>query len=67
MRWLRDFLPHLSIAMLLGVPVLIYCQGRNPMMGFLTSRVSYVYLLIMCAVGVAVAILDIADRRRGGK
>lgn len=64
MKWLRDFLPHLSIAMLLGLPVLIYCHERNPMMSFLTSKASFAYLMTLCVVGLAVAVMDISDRRR---
>lgn len=64
MKWLRDFLPHLSIAMLLGLPVLIYCHERNPMLSFLTSNASFVYMLTLCVVGLTVAVMDISDRRR---
>ena len=64
MNFLKDFLPHFSISMLLGLVVLIYVDMRNPLMNFLTSTPSKIYLLILCAAGLATAILYITDRRR---
>lgn len=65
LRALRNFLPHLTIAMALGMAVLVYLDGRNPYMEFLTSGASKVYILLLCALCLAVAILDAARLRRG--
>lgn len=64
MNFWKDFLPHLSLSMLLGLVVLIILDERNPLMSFLTSGASKIYLLITCALGVAVAVLYIGERRR---
>ncbi len=56
MKFLRAFLPHLAVAMLLGLVVLIILDGFNPLMAFLTSNVSKLYMLIMCLVSIAVII-----------
>ena len=64
MKYIKDFLPHLSIAMLLGLAVLVLLDERNPLMNFLTSSPSKIYLLIVCAVGLAVAVMFISERRK---
>ena len=64
MKFIKDFLPHLSIAMLLGLAVLVVLDERNPLMNFLTSSTSKIYLLILCAVGLAVAVLVISERQK---
>ena len=64
MRFIRDFLPHLAVSMLLGLIVLIILDEHNPLMNFLTSNVSKVYLLIMCALSLLVIIMYISDRRK---
>ena len=40
MKFLKAFLPHLAIAMLMGLVVLVILDGRNPLMAFLTSGCS---------------------------
>ena len=65
MRFLKEFIPHLLISMLLGLILLVYLDGRNPLMEFLTSDASKAYLLILCAAGLTTAVLYISDRRRG--
>lgn len=64
MKAVKEFLAHLSIAMLLGFVVIAILDDRNPLMAFLTSRATKVYIVIMCVVGVATAIMYIARSRR---
>lgn len=64
MRFLKSFLPHLAIAMQLGLLVLIVLDGRNPLMAFLTSGASKVYMVIMCILSLAVTGAYIADKRK---
>ena len=63
MRFLKDFLPHMAVSMLLGMVVLVILDDRNPLMNFLTSNVSKVYILAMCAVSVIALVMYISDRR----
>ena len=63
MKFIKDALSHLLISMLLGRAVLVYLDGRNPMMAFLSSGASKTYMLILCAVGLSVAVMYIAGRR----
>ena len=58
------FLTLLTNAMLLGLILLVYLDGRNPYMLFLTSNVSKIYMLILCGLGVLTTTLSIADLRR---
>lgn len=67
MKFIRDFLPHLAISMLLSLVVLVILDDRNPLMAFLTSRVSKIYILLLCLVCLAALILSIADSRRDSR
>lgn len=67
MKFIKGFLPHLAIAMLLGFIVLIILDGRNPLMAFITSDTSKVYMLIMCIVCLIVIISNIAESRKRGR
>ena len=64
MKFIKNFLPHLSIAMLLGMIVLVIMDNHNPMMKFLTSSASKVYIIIMCVIGIVCAVLYAAKLRR---
>ncbi len=64
MRAVKEFLAHLAIAMLLGMVVITILDGYNPLMAFLTSKATKIYIMIMCALGVIVAIMYIAQSRR---
>ena len=64
MRRIKSALEHLSISMLLGLMVLVYLDGRNPYMAFLTSGVSKVYILLAAALGIASAVLGVAESRK---
>ena len=58
------FLTLLTNAMLLGLILLVYLDGRNPYMLFLTSNVSKIYMLVLCGLGVLTTTLSMADLRR---
>lgn len=64
MRAVKEFLAHLLIAMLLGMVVITILDGYNPLMAFLTSRATKVYIIVMCILGVATAVMYIAKSRR---
>lgn len=64
MKFIKDFIPHLALSMLLGLIVLIILDEHNPLMNFLTSNVSKIYLLIMCMLSLIVILLYISDRRK---
>jgi len=64
MKKIFDFAAHLAIAMLLGFVVIMVLHGYNPLMSFLTSAATRVYIIIMCAFGVIAAIGCIAANRR---
>ena len=64
MKALMEFIAHLSIAMLLGMVVITILDGYNPLMAFLTSKASKVYIIVMCILGVATAVMYIAKSRK---
>ncbi len=66
MKRFRIFLAMLTNAMLLGLPLLSYLDGRNPYYygGFLRSGSSKAYFVILCVVGLVTTCLSIADLRK---
>ena len=64
MKALMEFIAHLSIAMLLGMVVITILDGYNPLMAFLTSSTTKIYIVVMCILGVTAAIMYIAENRR---
>lgn len=64
MRRFKLFLAMLANALLMGLVVLVIVDARNPYMRFLTSSSSYLYLLLLAAVGITVVSLYIASLRR---
>ncbi len=64
MREIKIALAMLTNALLLGLALLVFLDGRNPYMGFLGSGATKVYLLVLCAVGVTTVSLYIASLRR---
>ena len=64
MKGLKLFLAMLANALLMGLVVLVIVDARNPYMRFLTSSSSYLYLLLLAAVGITVVSLYIASLRR---
>lgn len=65
MRFLKNFLPHLAIAMALGLVVIMILDGYNPLMKFLTSSTTKAYIIILAFVVITSSIILIADNRRG--
>ncbi len=64
MKFLGRFLPHLSLALALGLIVLVVLDGYNPMMAFLTSRPSKIFMLAVCVSSVLVSLVCIVRDRR---
>ena len=64
MRAVKEFIAHLAIAMLLGMVVITILDGYNPLMAFLTSKASKVYIIVMCILVVATAVMYIAKSRK---
>lgn len=65
MRFLRTFLPNLTIALNLSLLVVIYLDKRNPMMSFLVGG-PFLTLVIACTVcSVATAVVLYRDWRCG--
>lgn len=66
MRFLRGFLPNLTIALNISLLVIIYLDLRNPMMGFL-SGTPFLVLSVLCVLcSIASAVLLYGDWRRAG-
>lgn len=64
MRFLRGFLPNLTIALNLVLLIVIYLDLRNPLMGFLVGTP---FLVLTCACvlcSVITAVLLYADWRK---
>lgn len=59
--FIKYILPHLLLSMALGLALIAVLDGYNPMMGFLTSEVSKIYIYILCALAVLTALLYIAE------
>ena len=64
MKRFKLILAMLANALLLGLVVLVIVDARNPYMRFLTSTVSYIYLLLLVVIGVTVVSLYIASLRK---
>ncbi len=64
MKAVTEFIAHLTIAMLLGMVVITILDGYNPLMAFLTSRVTKIYIVVMCILGLVTAVMYIAKSRK---
>lgn len=64
MRKLRSILSHIAIIFSGVFITLVILNFYNPSMGFLTSSVSVVYILLYCLTVIALAAATIADNRR---
>lgn len=64
MKALKEFIAHLSIAMLLGMVVITILDGYNPLMAFLTSNTTKIYIIVMCILGLVTALMYIAKSRK---
>ena len=58
-----DFLSHLAICMALAFIVITILNGFNPMMSFLTSNTTKVFIFIFCAVVIVSSIGAIVRKR----
>lgn len=67
MKKFEEFLPHLSICLLICLAVFVVLDGYNPYMKWLTSTVSKIYLVICIVVGILTAIALIVRQRRRRK
>ena len=67
MKKLTEFIPHLCIAMMLSLLVIVVLDGYNPMMRWLNSGVSKLFLVLCALVGLTTALLLIARQRRRRK
>lgn len=64
MKFLKNFLPHLAIAMAVGLVVIMILDGFNPLMKFLTSDVTRAYIVILTIVVVISSVISIAENRK---
>lgn len=64
MKFLKNFLPHLAIAMAVGLVVIMILDGFNPLMKFLTSYVTRAYIVILAIVVVISSVISIAENRK---
>lgn len=64
MKFLKFILPHLAVAMLLGLVVLMILDGRNPLMNFLTGSAARVYMLTMCIICIIVIAEHIREHNK---
>ena len=64
MRKIKGFLPHLCLSMALAMIVIVILDVRNPLMKFLTSNTSRIYIYAFCVLTVIVSIISIIDDRR---
>ena len=64
MRFIRNAIPHLSLALALGLIVLVVLDGFNPLMAFLTSRASKVFILALCLSCIVTSLISIVENRK---
>lgn len=63
MRKFLEFLPHLTLVLALGLALFAILDGFNPLMEWLTSAVSKVYLFTFCALAAATSVLCMLAQR----
>lgn len=59
-----EFLNHLAICMALAFIVITILNGFNPLMSFLTSNTTKVFIFIFCAVVIVSSVGAIARGRK---
>ena len=64
MKKLCELISSLSLAMGLGLILITYLDGRNPLMKFLTSGTSKVYILIFCIASILTSVFYYAETRK---
>lgn len=57
MKFLKFFLPNLTIAMSVGLVILLYLDNRNPMMGFLYGKPFMLFGVVLALCSIAVSIM----------
>ena len=67
MKKLGEFIPHLSICLLICLAVFTVLDGYNPYMKWLTSTVSKIYIVLCIVVGITPAVMLIVRQRRRKK
>lgn len=67
MRFLRSFLPHISLALSVSLLVVVYLDRRNPMMGFLVGAPFFTLAVLACAASAATAVVYCIDQRKPKK
>lgn len=55
-----EIITHICLAMTLGLALLCYLEGRNPLMRFLNSDVSRIYIWVLCGFSFLVCIVQLA-------
>lgn len=61
MRKLKSILSNISFALMLGVLTLVVLDNHNPMLKFLTSTASKIFIVTACAFAAVTLILVIAE------
>ena len=64
MRFLRAFLPNLTISLNLALMIVVYLDRRNPMMGFLVGAPFTVLAACTCVCSLATAVVLYAAWRK---
>lgn len=57
MKFLKFFLPNFTIAMSVGLVILLYLDNRNPMMGFLYGKPFLVFGVVLGLCSIAVSVM----------
>jgi len=64
MRKFRSILSHICLIFSGVFITLVILNLYNPTMGFLTSTVSVVYIILYCLTVIALSVATVADNRR---
>lgn len=67
MKWLRGFLPNLTIALNIVLLVVVYLDLRNPAMGFLVGAPFLVLVITSAFCSLVMAGVVYGDWRRRGR
>lgn len=66
MKFLRGFIPNLTIALNVAMMIVLYLNSRNPMMGFLIGTPFLVLAMLTCILSMMTAVIVYADWRKRG-
>lgn len=61
MRKLKSILTNISLALMLGVLTLVVMDNHNPMLKFLTSSSSKIFITAACAVSALTLVILIVE------